>query len=51
MYADDSSKRIVNWVLNKIYQNIEAITKDIESYKYEWDFSFFQDNSLQNSEK
>lgn len=41
MYADDSSKRIVNWVLNKIYQDIEIITKDIESYKYENNFSFF----------
>ena len=51
MYADDSSKRIVNWVLNKIYQDIDAITKDMESYKYDGDFSFFQDNSLQKIKK
>jgi transcription antitermination protein NusB len=34
MYADDSSKRIVNGVLNKIYQDIETITKNLEDYKY-----------------
>ena len=41
IYADDSSKRIVNWVLNKIYQDIEKIGQNIESYKYETEFSFF----------
>lgn len=41
MYADDSSKRIVNGVLNKIYQDIEKITSEIESYKLDTDFSFF----------
>ncbi len=41
MYADDSSKRIVNGVLNKIYQDIETINADIEKYKLDTSFSFF----------
>jgi len=41
MYADDSSKRIVNGVLNKIYQDIEIINNNLEDYKIKSDFSFF----------
>jgi N utilization substance protein B len=41
VYADDSSKRIVNGVLNKIYQDIEIIEKNIEDYKLDINFSYF----------
>lgn len=42
IYADDSSKRIVNGVLNKIYQDIEMVEKNLEEYKLDTEFSFFR---------
>ncbi len=34
IFGDDSSKKIVNWVLNKIFIDSENIKKDIESKEF-----------------
>lgn len=31
MYGDDSSKKIVNWILNKVFENIEEIQEKIKT--------------------
>lgn len=47
IYSWDSSKRIVNWVLNKIFQDHESISKSLDSFTHEWDFSFFESLELE----
>jgi len=41
-FWDTSSKRIVNWVLNKIYENYEEIKKDLNNMEGIQDFSLFK---------
>ncbi len=41
-FWDTSAKRIVNWVLNKVYENIEDISKDLSKVEWEKDFSLFK---------
>jgi len=41
VYGDDSAKKIVNGVLNKIYQDHKDITKDLESFNKKNNFSLF----------
>jgi len=41
-FWDTSSKRIVNWVLNKVYENIEEILKDLSKLEWVKDFSLFK---------
>ncbi len=36
IYWDDSSKRIVNWVMNKLYKDIDKIKEELE--KFDWNF-------------
>lgn len=41
-FWDDSAKKIVNWVLNKLMENYEEVKEDIENIKIEKKFSFFK---------
>ena len=41
-FWEDSAKKIVNWVLNKLYENHEEVKKEFKSKKIESKFSFFQ---------
>ncbi len=36
VYWDESSKRIVNWVMNKLYKDIEEIKEELN--KFDWNF-------------
>jgi N utilization substance protein B len=38
VYWDESSKRIVNWVMNKFFKQFDEIKKDLE--EFDWDFGF-----------
>jgi len=44
-FWEDSAKKIVNWVLNKLFENYEEVKKDFASRNLENNFSFFQKNS------
>jgi len=41
-FWDTSAKKIVNWVLNKVYENIEDISKDLSKIEWVKDFSLFK---------
>jgi hypothetical protein len=41
IYWDDSSKKIVNWILNKILVNIEEIKKECLIFDYENNWNLF----------
>lgn len=41
VYGDDSCKKIVNWVLNKVYEDNEQISKELDTLKPKNDFSIF----------
>ena len=41
VYGDDSAKKIVNGVLNKIYQEYKDINKNLESFNTPTSFSLF----------
>ena len=36
VYWDESSKKIVNWVMNKLYKNLDQVVKDLENF--DWNF-------------
>lgn len=36
VYWDESSKRIVNWVMNKLYKDIDSMKKQLEDF--DWNF-------------
>jgi N utilization substance protein B len=38
VYWDESSKKIVNGVMNKLYKSLDSIQKDLE--EFDWDFWF-----------
>ncbi len=40
-YGDDSAKKIVNAVLNKIYENYEALKKEVDTITPDTSFSLF----------
>ena len=42
VYWDDSGKKIVNWVLNKVLENHDEIKKEIIEKSIDSDFSFFK---------
>ena len=42
VYWDESSKRIVNWVLNKLYKGFDDIQKDLEKFDGKSDFKLFK---------
>lgn len=44
-FWEDSAKKIVNWVLNKLMENYEEVKKEFDEIKIENEFSFFQKNS------
>jgi len=44
VYWDDSCKKIVNWVLNKVYEDNEKISKELDTLKPKNDFSIFSKN-------
>lgn len=41
VYGDDSIKKVVNGVLNKVYQNYPEIEKNLDSLAYTGNFSVF----------
>ena len=36
VYWDESSKRIVNWVMNKLYKDLDSIKKELDNF--DWNF-------------
>lgn len=42
VFWDTSSKRIVNWVLNKIFENYDEVVKEIETMDWNSKFSLFK---------
>jgi len=38
VYGDDSSKKIVNWVMNKLYKGFDDMQKDLEKFDGKSDF-------------
>jgi len=36
IYWDESSKRIVNWVMNKLYKDLDSIKKELDNF--DWNF-------------
>ena len=43
VYGDDSCKKIVNWVLNKVYEDNEKISKELDTLKPKNNFSIFSE--------
>lgn len=41
IFWDDSSKKIVNWVLNKIYRDFDSIKIELDNFISKNDFSLF----------
>lgn len=39
-YSDDSARKIVNWILNKVLEDIHVIKNNTESYTY-WNHTIF----------
>lgn len=42
IYWDDSSKRIVNWVMNKLYKDIDNIKNELENFDWNFWVSIFK---------
>ena len=42
VFWDTSAKRIVNWVLNKIFENYDELQKEIKEMKWVESYSLFQ---------
>jgi 1-acyl-sn-glycerol-3-phosphate acyltransferase len=40
-FWDDSAKKIVNWVLNKVMKDYDELKKELKEKKFSYDFSFF----------
>jgi transcription termination factor NusB len=40
-FWDDSAKKIVNWVLNKVYENHNELMEQSKNPEWTNDFSFF----------
>ncbi len=36
VYWDDSSRKMVNWVLNKILNDLELLQKEVKAFKKDW---------------
>lgn len=41
-FWEDTAKKIVNWVLNKLYENYEEVKKEYDNKVISNDFSFFK---------
>jgi len=46
VYGDNSAKKIVNGVLNKILENYDAVKKEVEENKENVDVSLFKRETL-----
>ena len=42
IYWDESSKRIVNWVMNKLYKDIDNIKNELENFDWNFWVSIFK---------
>jgi len=42
IYWDDSSKKIVNWVMNKFYKQFDEIKEQIDNFDWKSDFVLFK---------
>lgn len=42
VYGDDSSKKIVNWVMNKLYKGFDEMQKTLEKFDWKSDFTLFK---------
>ena len=42
IYWDESSKKIVNWVMNKFYKQFDDIKKQLEEFDWKTDFVLFK---------
>ena len=40
-YGTDTAQKIVNWVLNKVYKNLDEVKSQIKNIKEKSDYSFF----------
>ena len=41
VFGTDTSKRIVNWVLNKVYKNFDEVKAKLENIEEKSDYNFF----------
>lgn len=41
-FWEETAKKIVNWVLNKLYENYDEVKKEYEAKEISSDFSFFK---------
>ncbi len=44
VYWNDSSKKIVNWVLNSVYEDVDKLVEKFKTYTPDITFSFFHKN-------
>lgn len=43
VYGDDSSKKIVNWILNSVVKDLETIKNDLQNWNFEKNYVLFRE--------